>query len=161
MNKNEQLEHNKILDEKLEEAGKQRDEINQKFHSKDYIVTIFQTGDKLMSLGEFEKQDTTRRFYQVCSLSDLPEVIGKMKRGFWSHPDLKEDLSNSKKIPQGEKKWGVYYSILIEPLTKEMEDEYLEKSKTGFFEHWRKYGSFADIDSEFRKKLKEKELTDE
>ena len=126
-----------ILDKKIESAKLQKEEIKKNLMSKDYLVTVFETGDQTMSTGDHERQDVPRRTYQVASLLDLPDIIGKMQIGYWRHPDLKEDLSNAEEIPFEEKMWGIYAGVIIEPFTKELEQSYLDKSKEGFFEKYR------------------------
>ena len=61
------------------------------------------------------------------------EYIEKMKTGFWTHPELKEDFSNEKEIPFKEKKFGIVSNIFVEPLSENLEERYLRASKRGFF----------------------------
>ena len=138
-NNTNETKANVELDSKIANATKQKVEITENLFRKDYLVTIFQTGDQTMSTGDFERQESPRRYYQHCSLQDLPEVIAHMQTGFWKHPDLKADLSNAKDIPFEEKKWGINYDITIEPIAKELEENYLKKVKSGFFENYRSY----------------------
>ena len=145
-NKNE-VSANEKLDLAIADAKEQKKEINDNLFKKEYIVTIFQTGDKTMSCGIWDKQVSPRRSFQVASLNDLPDIINKMQIGFWQHPDLKEDLSNAKKIEFDEKQWGIYHNITIEPLTEELEKQYLNKSKQGFFEHHRDFLSREERES--------------
>ena len=104
---------------------------------KDYVLTVYQTGDEMMSFGEYERQVDTRRFYVVCSLEEIPEYINYMKQPFWEHD---EGLSKNeiKNYPYEKKKWGRYSNVVIEPLSEELEKDYLSGSKEGFFETWRR-----------------------
>ena len=115
----------------------QMEEINEQLKKKDYLLTLYQIGDELMSSGEDERQVEPRRFYQVCSLEEIPEYIKSMKTPFWRH---KKGLSKKeiKNYPFEDKKWGRYWNVVIEPLSKEMEEDYLEGVKEGFFESWRR-----------------------
>ena len=117
---------------------KQIDEINEQLKKKDYILTVHQTGDEMMSLGELENQICWRRFYVVCSLEEIPEYIKYMEQPFWECP---KDLSKKeiKNYPFEKKKWGRYRNVVIEPLSEELEKNYLSASKEGFFETWRMF----------------------
>ena len=121
------------MSKEIKEQQEQRDEINQLLNRKDYILTVYQTGDKAMSGGDFKRQVTTRRYYQSCSLEEIPSIIGSMKRSWWTHKDLKKDLSNADDIPFEEKKWGINTNVVIEPLSEELEKDYVGSSKLGFF----------------------------
>ena len=120
----------------MDEIDKQCDEIDEQLKKKDYVLTIYQTGDESMSWGEYEKQIDPSRFYVVCSLEEIPEYINYMKQPFWEH---EEGLSEKeiKNYPYEKKKWGRYWNVIIEPLSEEMEKSYLDGSKEGFFESWR------------------------
>ena len=72
----------KELDKRYE---KQLDEIKERLKKKDYVLTVFQTGDESMSNGNHERQGDTRRFYVVCSLEEIPDYIKSMKTPFWTH----------------------------------------------------------------------------
>ena len=118
------------------EEEKQNDEINKQLKKKDYILTVYETGDEMMSFGELDKQIFPRRFYVVCSLEEIPEYINYMKRPFWEHEKglSKKEIKN---YPYEKKKWGRYWNVIIEPLSEEKEKSYLSASKEGFFETWR------------------------
>ena len=115
----------------------QMEEINEQLKKKDYLLTLYQIGDELMSSGEDERQVEPRRFYQVCSLEEIPEYIKSMKTPFWRHEKglSKKEIKN---YPFDDKKWGRYWNVVIEPLSKEIEEDYLEGVKEGFFESWRR-----------------------
>tara|TARA_B110000503_G_scaffold13049_1_gene17764 strand:+ start:33 stop:473 length:441 start_codon:yes stop_codon:yes gene_type:complete len=112
-------------------------EINKKLDKKDYVLTVLQVGDSLMSGGNIEREVDVKRFYTPVSLKEIPEYISYMETSFWTHPDIKNPKVKSKNIPFEEKKWGRYTNVLIEPLTKELEESYLDASKKGFFKTWR------------------------
>jgi hypothetical protein len=130
----------------MEEGSKEQDEINQRLKQKDYLLTVCQTGDKFFSHGDSEREVEVRRFYKVCSLEEIPEVIGKMRKGFWTHPDLVDGMSKRKinKIPHEEKKWGIYFDIDITPLTKKKEEQFLKDIESGFLESWRDISSIEN-----------------
>ena len=132
-NKNDYKE--KMKEWKKEEE-KQMDEINKQLKKKDYVLTVFQTGDKGMSSGDHERQVFPRRSWVVCSLEEIPEYISYMKKPFWEVPNglSKKEIKN---YPFEKKKWGRHYNVIIEPLSEEMEKSYLDGSKEGFFESWR------------------------
>jgi len=123
----------KEIDKKID---KQCDEINERLKKKDYVLTVYETGDEIMSNGDHEKQIFPNRFYAVCSLEEIPDYIKKMKTPFWTH---EKDLSKKeiKNYPYEKKKWGRYWNVIIEPLSEDMEKSYLSGSKDGFFESWR------------------------
>ena len=112
----------------------QRDEIKENLKKKDYVLTVYEDGD--YAWGDMANPKVTRS-YAVCSLEEIPEYIEKMKTGFWTHPDLENDLIDDDDIPFVEKKFGIHTNILIEPLTEEMEKNYIGSSKLGFFESMR------------------------
>ena len=60
-----------------------------------------------------------------------------MKQPFWGH---EEGLSKKeiKDYPYEKKKWGRNWNVVIEPLSEEMEKDYIGSSKLGFFESWRR-----------------------
>ena len=124
--------------QKLEdEIDEQYNKIEEQLKKKDYILTVYQTGDKNMSLGDYEREVTPNRFYVVCSLEEIPEYIKFMKQPFWYPP---EGLSKKeiKDYPHEKKKWGKYYDVTIEPFSEELEKNYLSGIKDGFFETWRR-----------------------
>ena len=114
----------------------QRDLINEQLQRKDYILTVYQMGDKGLSNGDRERQVDMTNWYVVCSLEEIPNYIKKMKTSFWYPP---EGLSEKEKkdYPFEKKKWGRYLDVVIEPFSKDMEENYLNGSKEGFFERWR------------------------
>ncbi len=59
-----------------------------------------------------------------------------MTRPFWQSKSnsLKDDLSNADEIDFEDKLWGINTRLVIEPLSKELEESYLDGSKKGFFE---------------------------
>ena len=119
-----------------DELMKQSDDIEEQLKKKDYVLTVYQTGDDLMSSGDYERQVFPNRFYVVCSLEEIPEYIKWMKEPFWTHEEglSKKEIKN---YPYEKKKWGRYWNVIIEPLSEEMEKNYLSASKDGFFESWR------------------------
>ena len=124
----------KEIDKKID---KQCDEINERLKKKDYVLTVYETGDKIMSNGDYERQIFPNRFYAVCSLEEIPEYINYMKQPFWLHDKglTKKEIKN---YPFEKKRWGRYYNVVIEPLSEEMEKDYIGSSKLGFFESWRR-----------------------
>ena len=123
--------------QKLEdEIDEQYNKIEEQLKKKDYILTVHQEGDKSMSRGDRERQVDTRRWYVVCSLEEIPEYINRMKTPFW-YPDKDLSKKEIKDYPFEKKKWGKYWDVIIEPLSEEMEKNYLSASKDGFFESWR------------------------
>ena len=130
LTKEQQIQH------EIDKQEKQMDEIDERLKKKDYVLTIYQTGDEMMSNGNRERQVFPRRFYVVCSLEEIPEYINYMKRPFWEHEKglSKKEIKN---YPHEKKKWGRYWNVIIEPLSEEMEKNYLSASKDGFFESWR------------------------
>jgi len=143
MNKKEYVKHK-------EKFMKQIDEINKQLKKKDYVLTVYQTGDVGMSCGEYERQVDTRRFYAVCSLEEIPDYIKWMKQPFWSHEKglTKKEI---KDYPYEEKKWGRYWNVVIEPLSEEMEKEYVSASKKGFFESQRRGVFLRGLKEEIKK----------
>ena len=120
-----------------DELMKQSDDIEEQLKKKDYVLTVYQTGDDLMSSGDYERQVFPNRFYVVCSLEEIPEYIKWMKEPFWTHEEglSKKEIKN---YPYEKKKWGRYWNVIIEPLSEDKEKSYLSASKDGFFESWRR-----------------------
>ena len=129
---------NKTYFKELEKRfDKQMDEIKERLKKKDYVLTVFQTGEFSMSRGDHEREVPLRRFYVVCSLEEIPEYIKYMKQPFWLH-DKNLTKKEIKNYPFEKKRWGRYYNVVIEPLSEEMEKDYIGSSKLGFFESWRR-----------------------
>ena len=122
----------------FDELMKQSDEINEQLKKKDYVLTVYQTGDEMMSLGHHERQVDVRRFWVVYSLEEIPEYINYMKTGFWTPEEQGLSKKEIKNYPHEKKKWGIYWNVRIEPLSEEMEKNYIGASKDGFFETWRR-----------------------
>ena len=135
-NKKKKYQLTKEQQKKIDEIDKQIDEINKRLKKKDYILTIYQTGDKVMSNCNHERQIFPRRYYAVCSLEEIPDYIKSMKTPFWEHEKglSKKEIEN---YPYEKKKWGRNWNVIIEPLSEEKEQSYLSASKEGFFETWR------------------------
>ena len=135
-NKKKKYELTKEQQKEMDEIDKQCDEIDEQLKKKDYVLTVYETGDKIMSNGDYERQIFPNRFYVVCSLEEIPEYINYMKRPFWEHEKglSKKEIKN---YPYEKKKWGRYWNVIIEPLSEDMEKNYLSGSKDGFFESWR------------------------
>ena len=125
---------NQALDiNRIEIRKKLVDELNEKLDSKDYIITVYSKGDEIMSSGDRERQISPRRTYKKVSLNELSKIIDGMGSSYWNHPDLKSDKSNASDIPFEEKNWGVDYDIVVEPLSEELEQNYLSASEKDFF----------------------------
>ena len=142
----------KNLDVVLQKVEKQREEINENLNRKDYVVTVYENGYDFFGRNE---KISPRRYWHACSLNEISELISHMKTSFWTHPDLKDDMSEKdiEKIPFEEKKWGINTHIIIEPLSKKLEKDYLRNVEHGFFETYRqftddKYGTELTKESE-------------
>lgn len=107
---------------------------------KDYVVTVVQTGDPVMSSGDYERQVSPRRYYTHASLRELPHIISNMQRSFWvsKSNSLKDDLSNADEIDFEDKLWGINTRVVIEPMSEELEQSYLNASKGNFFVNHRR-----------------------
>ena len=132
----EKVKNRKDFDVLMEEHRKENDETKERLKKKDYILTVYQIGDKSLSNGDPERQVRMKNWYVVCSLEEIPNYIKKMKTSFWYPP---KGLSEKEKkdYPFEKKKWGRYLDVVIEPFSKDMEENYLNGSKEGFFERWR------------------------
>jgi hypothetical protein len=125
------------IEEREDEWRKTKEEIRERLSKRDYIITFTQTGEERMSSFDYERQVESRRCYQVCSLEEIPKYIEYMKNGYWVPREKglsKEELDN---YPHEKKKWGVYEKIIIEPLSKELEDSYIDPKSRKFFQSWR------------------------
>ena len=121
-----------------EEGIREREEISEQLKKKDYVLTVYTTGDPLMSNGDYKRQVGADRSWTPCSLEEIPNYIEKMQRPFWTHPDLRKGSGvKPEDIPFEEKQWGIYYNIIIEPMSEELEKSYLDASERGFFKNWR------------------------
>ena len=110
-----------------------RKSLDETMNRKDFLITVYECGDEVMSEGDVDKQVLPRRYFERVSLNQLKDRLDKIYRGFWTHPDLKEDFSNEKEIPFEEKKFGFISNIFVEPLSENLEERYLRASKRGFF----------------------------
>mgnify|MGYP000235759758 CR=1 FL=1 len=131
------VKNKKDYEERRKEYRKENDETDERLKKKDYVLTVYQTGDEIMSNGDHEKQIFPNRFYAVCSLEEIPDYIKSMKTPFWEHEKglSKKEIEN---YPYEKKKWGKYRNVIIEPLSEELEKSYLGASKKGFFKSWRR-----------------------
>ena len=121
----------------LADRKKSNEERSQHLLSKDYLVTVITSPDKIMSSGDSERQIAPKRTNSIVSLSELPRLIANMNQPIWEHPKLKDDLSNAEDIPFEEKQWGIKSHMTIEPFTEELEKQYVQSSEQGFFKTWR------------------------
>ena len=128
----------KNLDVVLQKNVNQREEINENLNRKDYVVTVYENGYDFFNRNE---KISPRRYWHPCSLNEISELISYMKNPFWTHPDLKDDMSKKgiEKILFEEKKWGINTRIVIEPLSKKLEKDYLQNVEHGFFETYRQF----------------------
>ena len=126
----------KDFEEREKRFEKRLDEIDEQLKKKDYVLTVYQMGDEMMSSGDWERQVSPRRFWVVCSLEEIPEYIKYMKQPFWEHESSLSE-KEIKNYPSKKKRWGRYWNVVIEPLSEEMEKDYIGSSKLGFFESWR------------------------
>ena len=135
-NKKKKYQLTKEQQKNIDEIDEFYDEIEKQLKKKDYILTVYQIGDKGLSNGDPERQVRMTNWYVVCSLEEIPNYIKKMKTSFWYPP---KGLSEKEKkdYPFEKKKWGRYLDVVIEPFSKDMEENYLNGSKEGFFERWR------------------------
>ena len=126
----------KKFQERMDEFNEFREEIQERLKRKDYVLTVYQTGHEMIAFGDPERMVDSRRYYQVCSLEEIPDVINSMTRPFWTHEKglTKKQI---KEIPHEEKQWGINWDVKIEPLSEEMEKSYLDASERGFFQSWR------------------------
>ena len=124
----------------------QKEECLKNLNEPRYLLTIYQKGDERMSIGDKERQDLPKRtYFHNASLNDIKKFIENIVAPQWSHPDLrKEDLTEEEKlaIPFEEKRWSIVYDFIIEPMTKELEDSYLDAVQRDFFKGYRQiYGT--------------------
>ena len=110
-----------------------RKRLEETLNRKDYLITVYESGDEVMSGGDVDRQVLPRRYFERVSLNQLKDRLDEIYRGFWTHPDLKEDFSNEKEIPFEEKKFGIVSNIFVEPLSEKLEERYLRASERGFF----------------------------
>ena len=136
VNSKNKVKNKKDFKKVQKEYYKQIDETKERLKKKDYVLTVYQTGDKILSHGKPERQVKSNRYYVVCSLEEIPEYIEYMKKPFWEHEEglSKKEIKN---YPHEKKKWGRNWDVIIEPLSEELEKSYLSGSKDGFFERHR------------------------
>jgi len=126
-----------------------RKQLEETLNRKDYLITVFETGCEVMSDNNRERQVLPRRYFQNVSLSELSKILKNIYMGFWTHPDLNEDYSNRRDIPHEEKKWGIIYNIIVQPLSEQFEKTYIKQSENDYFKHKRMfYERNAIIESE-------------
>ncbi len=114
-----------------------------------YLLTVYQTGDERLSGGVWDRKEPPRRYYVPnASLNDVKNYIEMIDNPHWHHPNLSEDSTESEAdaIPFEEKRWSIVWDFIIEPMTKELEDAYVDGVKSGFFKKYRQiYGTGKDI----------------
>ena len=123
-NKQDQYEERK---KRFEENLKRLDRC---LNEKDYLITVCEVGNSLVSGGDREREVSPRRYYYPASLKEIAEVINQGT--FWRSDDLKRGVP-AKDIAYEDKQWGMNVSITVEPLSEELEKSYLNASKEDFF----------------------------
>jgi len=89
-----------------------------------YLVEIHEEGDLLMSGGDTKRMVHENAFIYVATLSEIPDLIGRLIKPYWWHRKLELNLSKEeqKAIPFEEKRWGVLKSFkILKPLGKEVD----------------------------------------
>jgi hypothetical protein len=138
--------HKELLERWFHENCDRR---NESLEKKDYILTIYQSGDPFMGRFDQSRMVGCRRCWKTASLTEVQEYIEMMKNGFCEHPDLDPNSGvDPDDIPHKEKKWGIIYDMTIEPLSEEKEKDYLSASKSGFFEGWRETEKYLNNNEE-------------
>ena len=132
----EEVKNKNEYEERMKKWKKEKDEINKQLKKKDYVLTVYQKGDEMLSDGDSERQVLIKRGWVVCSLEEIPEYINGMKKPYWEHDKglSEEEMEN---YPFDKKRWGRTTNIIIEPPSEELEKSYLGASKKGFFKDWR------------------------
>jgi len=146
------LPHNNIMSAEENNENTQRIKLAENLEKKDYLLTVYQSGDKVMSANDVARQVLPRRYFQRVSLLELSKILEHIEDGFWEHPDLKPDFSNRHDIPSKERKYGVITNIIVSPLSEELEKTYVESSENAFFENQRSFYA-----KDFSKKVDQKE----
>ena len=120
--------------EHLEKLKTQRNAIDKILKEKNYLLTVFETGHEfgVKTNGKPDMTILPNTYYVMCSLEEIPEFIELMKKPFWTHPDISNPKVKNKDIPFEEKKWGINYSVIIEPCSEEMEKDYIKASKKSY-----------------------------
>ena len=119
----------------------QGEECSKNINEPRYLLTVYQKGDERLSGGDWERKEPPRRYYVPnASLKDVKEHIVMIDNPHWHHPNIKTHLAED--IPFEEKRWSIIYDFDIEPMTKELEDSYVDGVKSGFFKKYRRiYGN--------------------
>tara|TARA_B100000963_G_C22608425_1_gene663710 strand:- start:333 stop:908 length:576 start_codon:yes stop_codon:yes gene_type:complete len=148
---------------KVEEQGQRCDE---SLDSPRYLLTVYQTGDERMTGGDWERKEPPRRYYVPnASLNDIKNYIEMIDNPHWHHHSLSQETKENDEvldaIPFEEKKWSIVYDFVIEPMTKELEDAYVDGVKSGFFKKYRQmYGTSKDMlgHEEFKKNFENEDF---
>ena len=133
------LPHNTLMSKYPHIDHTPRIKLAENLERKDYLLTVYQTGDAVMSDNNPDRQVLPRRYFQRVSLLELSKILETIEDGFWEHPDLKPDFSNRHDIPSKERKYGVITNIIVSPLSEELEKTYVESSENAFFENQRSF----------------------
>jgi hypothetical protein len=135
-------------EERIEKGYLLRKESEKTLRKKDYLVTIWETGDPLMADGELERMTLPKRYFEVCSLEEIPELIESIGVGHWRHPELRHGMSKKKvaQIPFEERRWGIDYDLHISPLSDECLERFHQYEDSGILNAWRK--SIPDEDED-------------
>jgi hypothetical protein len=110
-----------------------KNEVKKNMSEKRYFCTIYQVGNGKKSK---DREVDTGKYYKVCSTIELQDLL-KRTQGFWTHPD--RDKVWADEIPRGERKYGRYTDVIIEPFTKELEERYLNAREEGLLEKRREF----------------------
>lgn len=143
------------------DLDKQRKDITDVQSEPRYLLTVYQKGDETFSNGDWSRKEPPRRYYVPnASLLDVKETIQKMNDPHWHHENLREDSTEEERdaIPFEEKTWSIIYDFHIEPMTKELEDMYLEGVMMKRFQsHRRVFGTSKELltGKEFEKNFEE------
>ena len=99
-----------------------------------------------MSGGDPTKMILPRRYHDICSLEDIIKILQFMRQPIFRHDNLVEGMSDEeiKKIPFAEKKWGINHNVIIEPLSEDMEESYIDASEEGFYGSWRQMKVYTE-----------------
>jgi|TARA_B110000211_G_C13830891_1_gene443477 hypothetical protein len=134
-----------ISDDWKEKVNAQGKTCSKNMNEPRYLLTVFEMGDNRWSFGSVERKDVPRRYFVPnASLNDIKKYIEQIDNPHWRHPLLSS--SPKEEIPHKEKKWSVVYDFSIEPMTKELEDSYVDGVKIGFFKDYRRmYGTQKEM----------------
>ena len=80
-----------------------------------YRLHVEEEGSALFGFNHPDRVIPSKQFTKIVSLAEIPDYIKFLSQPFWVWDKIQ--YPNEMDVPYEEKKWGIYKSVEIEPLT--------------------------------------------